>query len=106
MLPFCLSRSTCVFVVHIFPARLLFCLDAGSQGISNEAENTQRQEHLRPRRALTKDSETGQLVLTSFSMEAAEAQARHLVCVVFRGDPGQLCGMNQPVFPALQRNLA
>eukprot|EP00752_Nemacystus_decipiens_P006311 g5691.t1 len=46
-----------------------------AQGISNEAENAQRQEHLRPRRALTKDSETGQLVLTNFSAEAAEAQA-------------------------------
>lgn len=46
------------------------------QGISNEADNAQRQEHLRPRRALTKDSETGQLILTNFSMEAAEAQAR------------------------------
>eukprot|EP00903_Cladosiphon_okamuranus_P017946 g16513.t1 len=46
-----------------------------AQGISNEAENAQRQEHLRPRRALTKDSETGQLVLTNFSVEAAEAQA-------------------------------
>ncbi|CAM9897235.1 unnamed protein product [Ectocarpus sp. 12 AP-2014] len=46
-----------------------------AQGISNEAENVQRQKHLRPRRALTKDSETGQLVLLDFSMEAAEAQA-------------------------------
>ncbi|CAN0206390.1 unnamed protein product [Scytosiphon promiscuus] len=46
-----------------------------AQGISNEAENTQRQFHLRPRRALTKDSETGDLVLIAFSMEAAEAQA-------------------------------
>ncbi|CAM9437431.1 unnamed protein product, partial [Hapterophycus canaliculatus] len=47
-----------------------------AQGISNEAENTQRQFHLRPRKALTKDSETGDLVLIVFSMEAAEAQAR------------------------------
>ncbi|CAM9140186.1 unnamed protein product [Hapterophycus canaliculatus] len=46
-----------------------------AQGISNEADNTQRQIHLRPRRALTKDSETGQFVLKDFSMEAAEAQA-------------------------------
>ncbi|CAM9455743.1 unnamed protein product [Ectocarpus sp. 4 AP-2014] len=46
-----------------------------AQGISNEAENVQRQKHLRPRRALTSDSETGQLVLLNFSMEAAEAQA-------------------------------
>lgn len=44
------------------------------QGISNEADNTQKHVHLRPRRALTKDSETGQLVLNNFSMEAAEAQ--------------------------------
>ncbi|CAM9617791.1 unnamed protein product, partial [Ectocarpus fasciculatus] len=42
-----------------------------AQGISNEAENSHRQAHLRPRRALTKDSETGQLVLMDFSMAAA-----------------------------------
>lgn len=44
------------------------------KGISNEAENIQRQSHLRPRRALTQDSDSGDLVLTVFSMEAAEAQ--------------------------------
>ena len=48
------------------------------QGISNQADS-KRQEHLRPPRALTKDYETGQLVLMNFSMEAAEAQARGVI---------------------------
>lgn len=50
------------------------------QGISNEADDVQRQEQLRPPRALTRDPETGELFLDKFSAEAAEAQAS---CCVF-----------------------
>lgn len=54
----------------------LHSFSGATQGISNSAVNIQRQEHLRPRRALTKDSDTGRLVVVGYSTEAAEAQAR------------------------------
>ena len=52
-----------------------------AKGISNEAESSQQQKQLRPKRALTKDFETGNLVLTKFSLEAADAQARNITLV-------------------------
>lgn len=55
--------------------RLFFTVGDRPQGISNQADNAQRQEHLRPPRALRMDPDTNQFYLDTFSMEAAEAQA-------------------------------
>lgn len=77
----------------VWPTRPPHPLGA-AQGISNSAVNIQRQEHLRPRRALTKDSDTGRLVVVNYSTEAAEAQARPM-CVRFGfwcACPAEICG--------------
>ena len=77
-----LAVSTSSTSLLLMQSSLPFCPPFSTfgmtQGISNQADS-QRQDHLRPPRALTKDYETGQLVLMNFSMEAAKAQARVVV---------------------------
>ena len=63
-------------LVLVWPAPV----PVAKQGISNSAINIQRQEHIRLRRALTLDSDTGQLLVVNYSTEAAEAQARRTGC--------------------------